>query len=109
HSPIDPVFWRWHKWIDSVRRAWELSRHIIDFRRFAAVGRILFGIINDAPGVWIGPDGTPHPVPGGPGDPWRDLSPAARDLLLGAALHEIGQVVSQKNYGTKCRELVRRL
>jgi hypothetical protein len=86
-----------HKWIDNVRRAWELSRHIIDFHRFAAVGRILFGIINDAPGVWIGPDGRPHPVPGGPGDPWRDLSPAARDLLVGAALHELGQVVSQKD------------
>jgi hypothetical protein len=95
-SPIDPIFWRWHRWIDDVRRAWELGTRIIDVRRFAAVGRILFGIINDAPGVWIGPDGRPHHVPGGPGDPvWRDLSPAVRDLFVGAALREIGQVVSQ--------------
>jgi hypothetical protein len=95
-SPIDPIFWRWHRWIDDVRRAWELGTRIIDIRRFAAVGRILFGIINDAPGVWIGPDGRPHHVPGGPGDPvWMDLSPSVRDLFLGAALREIGQAVGQ--------------
>jgi tyrosinase len=35
----------------------------------AAIARILWGIVNDAPGVWIGPDGRPHRVPGGPGDP----------------------------------------
>ena len=102
-SPIDPVFWRWHKWIDNVRHTWELSRRTIDFRRFAEVGRILFGVVNDAPGVWIGPDGHPHPVPGGPGDPGLlHLSPAARDLLIGAALNEVAHVVTD----AKLREQV---
>src|SRR5215213_3901564 len=22
HSPIDPIFWPWHKWIDNIRAAW---------------------------------------------------------------------------------------
>ena len=22
HSPIDPIFWPWHKWIDEIRAAW---------------------------------------------------------------------------------------
>lgn len=99
-SPIDPIFWRWHRWVDNVSRTWELSRKIFDASRFAAVAHILFGIINDAPGVWIGPDGKPHPFPGGPGDPgWRGLPPAERDLLLGVAIREFGNAVSQRQVG----------
>jgi hypothetical protein len=22
HSPIDPIFWRWHRWIDEIRAKW---------------------------------------------------------------------------------------
>lgn len=55
--------------------------------------RVLFGVINDAPGVVIGPDGKPHPVPGGPGPVWNQLTGQQRDLLLGSALNQIARLV----------------
>jgi hypothetical protein len=59
------------------------------------VVQILFGVTNDAPGVVIGPDGVPHHVPGGPGDPvWKQLSSASRDVLIGLAVGELGSMVS---------------
>jgi hypothetical protein len=48
--------------------------------------RILFGVINDAPGWVIEPEGKPHPVPG-PGDPWFRLAPADRNELAALAVH----------------------
>jgi hypothetical protein len=29
HSPIDPIFWPWHKWIDEIRATWQLSRMVL--------------------------------------------------------------------------------
>jgi hypothetical protein len=97
HSPIDPVFWRWHKWIDNVRAAWAAcwSR----FVRFneALVLRILFGGVNDAPGLGLTPGGTPVPIPGGPGDPvWTLLSPAARNVAAGLVLQQVASMVSDE-------------
>jgi tyrosinase len=57
---------------------------------------ILFGVINDAPGLVIGPDGKLHRVPGGPGDPgpqWEKLAPEQRDALVGLALADLSTVV----------------
>lgn len=52
--------------------------------------KILIGVINDAPGVVIGPDGKPHPVPGGPGDPvWAKLAAHQQDQLIGGAVREL--------------------
>lgn len=65
--------------------------------------RILFGVINDAPGWVVGPDGKPHPVPG-PGDPWFRLEPVDRDELAGLAIHQAAALVS--NDATR-RELER--
>lgn len=61
--------------------------------------RILFGVVNDAPGVVIGPDGRPHPVPGGPGDPWAKLSLAERDELVGLAIHQAAGLLSNGGLG----------
>lgn len=105
-SPIDPVFWRWHKWIDNVRAAWAMRRRLPDFTRFLSLVRVLYGVINDAPGVVIGPDGRPHPVPGGPGDPWwASLAPASRDILLGVTLRELGHAVATRELGAKAQSL----
>jgi hypothetical protein len=98
HSPIDPIFWRWHKWIDNIRASWVAINAVSNFNHFnaaASVVQILFGVTNDAPGVVIGPDGVPHHVPGGPGDPvWKQLSSASRDVLIGLAVGELGSMVS---------------
>jgi hypothetical protein len=60
----------------------------------AAHLQVLYGIINDAPGAAITPIGNIIHVPGGqlplgPGDPWMQLSPAARDTLIGSAVSEL--------------------
>jgi hypothetical protein len=59
--------------------------------------RILFWVINDAPGVVIGPDGKPHPVPGGPGPVWNQLSSLQRDQLFGSAVRELAGLVHSKS------------
>lgn len=53
HSPIDPIFWRWHKWIDNIRAAWVACRLRWIEVNEALVIRILFGGVNDAPGLGI--------------------------------------------------------
>jgi tyrosinase len=58
--------------------------------------RVLFGLINDAPGVVIGPDGKPHPVPGWPGDPWRTLSAAERNELVAVAIVQIAAMLEDR-------------
>ena len=63
----------------------------IDLSRWEIVARILFGVIQDGPGVVIGPDGKPHPV-----GPWGPLlesiakaSQENTDILLGMAIGQI--------------------
>ena len=60
--------------------------------KWRSVVQILFGVVNDAPGLVIGPDGKPHPV-----DPWGPLvsrlSPEKQDILLGLAMTEIATLV----------------
>jgi hypothetical protein len=69
--------------------------------------RILFGVINDAPGWVIGPDGKPHPVPG-PGDPWRQLSPADRNQLAGLAIHQAAALITNKAAGREIQKIAGR-
>jgi hypothetical protein len=56
--------------------------------------QILYGIISETPGAAITPNGNIIQVPGGqiplgPGDHWTQLSPAARDTLIGSAVNEL--------------------
>lgn len=68
--------------------------------------RILVGVINDSPGIVIGPDGKPHRVPGGPGDPpWARLSHAQRDDLMGHVLAEISRLVSHQDAQQSLKQL----
>jgi hypothetical protein len=60
----------------------------------AAHLQILYGIVNDASGAVLTPNGNIIHLPGGqipigPGDPWTQLSPAARDTLIGQAVNEL--------------------
>ena len=98
HSPIDPIFWRWHRWIDNVRATWQARKQFDRISQTVSLVRILFGVINDAPGVVIGPDGKPHPWPG-PGDPWwMNLSPVMRDLIVSLSVNEIGALHSDAEF-----------
>lgn len=64
----------------------------------AAVNRILLGISNDAPGVYIGPDGKLHPW--GPGDPAILETDATnlslRNVLNGLALMETAYRITHR-------------
>lgn len=106
HSPIDPVFWRWHKWVDNIRAAWVACRFRWVVINEALVIKILFGGVNDAPGLGIMPGGTPVPIPGGPGDPlWTLLSPAARNVAAGLALQHIAGMVGDEGARAQIQEL----
>jgi len=65
----------------------------------AAHLQILYGIVNDASSVEVAPNGNTIQVPGGqipftPGDPWTQLSPAARDTLIGRAVNELAAQIA---------------
>lgn len=97
HSPIDPIFWRWHKWVDGVSVNWQAAQvafHVPN--NIATIVRILFGVTNDAPGLVIGPDGKPHRVPGGPGPdpgPMMRVSSTVRNVLLGQLVQDLAAFV----------------
>jgi len=108
-SPIDPVFWRWHKWIDNIRASWEASQ--IQWRlrlpEIAAYIRILFGGINDAPGLGLTPGGKPVPIPGGPGDPIITvLQPAIRDVLMASLIREAASTLHDAEVRGHAEKLV---
>lgn len=66
----------------------------IDLGRWAAVVRILFGVVNDGGGIVIGPGGIPIPVD--PWGPWR-LSEEKRDVLAALAASEIASLISNRS------------
>jgi len=63
-------------------------------RRYAAAVRILFGVVNDGPGLVWGPNG-PHPV-----DPWGPLvasiTPEIKQAVIGMAVSQLGEGISDK-------------
>jgi hypothetical protein len=94
HSPIDPIFWRWHRWVDGVRSTWVALQPHRAHVQFASTIRVLFGIVNDAPGIAIGPNGVPNPVPGRPGDPERFVAAAQnRSVIRSLAVHAASHLV----------------
>lgn len=70
--------------------------------------RILFGVINDAPGWVIGPDGKPHPVPG-PGDPWLRLSRTDRKDIAALAVHQAAGLIPDKKAAGQIQKLAAKL
>jgi tyrosinase len=65
--------------------------------------RILFGIINDAPGWVIGPDGKPHPVPGP--EPWARLSAVERSDIAARAVQEAAALIADKKVAGQIQAL----
>lgn len=68
----------------------------------AAHLQVLFGIVNETAGAAITPNGNIIQVPGGqiplgPGDPWTQLSPAARNTLIGSAVTELAAQIGNPN------------
>jgi hypothetical protein len=67
--------------------------HFPNLDKWALSIQILFGVVNDGPGVGIRPGGGPIPI--GPWDPLR-LTPAKRDVLLGLAVTELAALASSR-------------
>jgi carboxypeptidase T len=68
------------------------ARPRIDWRKYASLVYILWGVIQDGGGVVITPGGTPVPV-----DPWGPMEPvldsATRDAVIGAVVRELAELV----------------
>ena len=69
--------------------------------------RILFGVINDAPGWVIGPDGKPHPVPGP--EPWARLSAAERNDIAARAVQQAAGAMADRRIAGQIQSLVTKL
>ena len=77
------------------------SRFRLHLDKYLSLVYILFGIINDAPGViWVPGKG---PVPVGPG--WEratmDFTGPKRDLLIGLAMRELSELVEDRTSRSK--------
>jgi hypothetical protein len=82
-SPLSTYFYQIHGLIEKWRQSFEAFTSIKSHERnFLLASQILFGLIDDRPGVVLGPDG-PHPVDPG----WGSLVAATR--------HEAKQAVIQ--------------
>jgi len=84
----------------------------IELSRWRAVMQILFGIVNDAPGIGLVGGIHPHRVGPGPDDPdgprretLASLTAGQRDVLLGLAISEIGTLLSNPAHGRAARAL----
>jgi hypothetical protein len=64
-------------------------------RAFMAVATILFGVTQDGGGFIIKPGGGGGPVP--PWDPLRHMAAEKRDVLIGLAISELAQAISDKD------------
>jgi hypothetical protein len=64
----------------------------VDLAKWAAVLRIIFGIVGDGDGLVITPSGKPGLID--PHGPLRHLSPSKRDILLGLVISEIASIAS---------------
>lgn len=70
---------------------------------YRAMVQILFGVVNDGPGVVIGPDG--NPIPEGPWDPTAiRLSAEYVDWLTGMALTEFSKIISDDMSAKEVRQ-----
>lgn len=111
HSPIDPVFWRWHRWIDNVRATWESNRGLRIQREFAIVAQILFGVTQGGGGVEILPGGGIIHVP--PREPattlFAQLHPATREAMLAHLIGHAGFLLANKEAGHAIQQMAAEL
>ena len=92
---ISTWFYKIHGLVDNWRAAYKghLAAENLN-RRFAASVRVIFGVVNDGPGVVWTPNG-PHPV-----DPWGPLvasvSPEIKQAVIGLALNHLAGGISDQ-------------
>jgi hypothetical protein len=98
-SPMTaPVISTWfYKIHGLVDRWWAAYRGHFETQqlnhRFSSAVRILFGVVNDGPGVVIGPDGHPDPV--GPFGPLTSTtSHEMKQAVIGMAMHHLSSAIT---------------
>ncbi len=111
HSPIDPIFWPWHKWIDEMRATWIWwsMHHVV-------IGRNL-GPILDLIARLFG-DGRGSDVPARPGEktviePHFPLlsydSRSTIDALMGLVINQISYQISDSKSGESLQKIAIKL
>ena len=74
---------------------------------YEEVVRILFGITNDGGGLAIGPNGEPIPI--GPWDPLRGISPEVRTLVAATAIYRLASIIPDARVGDRFRSQASKL
>ncbi|MDQ6666914.1 MAG: tyrosinase family protein [Thermoproteota archaeon] len=88
HSPIDPIFWPWHKWIDEIRSLWNAG--LIALSTFAGSHRVeLLRPIFDKITTRLAPPSMVAPVP-----LLFHFSKPTIDVSLALAVNEISNQLS---------------
>jgi len=102
-SPMTaPVISTWFYKIHGLINIWwakytaHTHFHLVN-ERFVSAVRVLFGVINDAPGVVIGADGKPHPV-----DPWpailrNSLPLEAKKTVIEMAVKHLSEALESRH------------
>jgi hypothetical protein len=103
-SPIDPIFFRWHKWIDNIRTAWLACQRNAAPALVAALTAALFGSAHARAA-----GGEPRAVSTGgavspTGGLWRELSRPTRDLLVAQLIKQLASLLGD----ARAREAVNR-
>lgn len=112
HSPIDPIFWRWHKWVDMIRARWAAGQVRLGRQNVAFLSQILFSSAIDTPDTENDLKSIAERVSSNPGDVYKMIShqiPEARNLLAGQLVHHLSTIVDGPEISTKLQEIAAQL
>jgi len=110
HSPIDPIFWPWHKWVDEIRATWYTWKvsHIVIGRNLGPLLDMIARLFRDARrDVSVMPGEKTVTEPHFPFLLYDSRSTI--DALMGLVINQISYQISDSEYSDSLQKIAIKL
>jgi hypothetical protein len=109
HSPIDPIFWPWHKWVDEIRATWWTWRvsHAVIVRNLAAFLERIARLLRDTDVPAMRGEKTATEPPHFPFLLYDSRSTI--DALMGLVINQISYQISDSKSSESLRKIAIKL